>query len=95
MRSYHSTENGSGFRMGAAFVAITLVLLTGVAGCSSPKAAPQTASTTKGSNTNSKGLAKLTASEVEKKISAVQASTTIPESAKPKVIETIRAQGEP
>ncbi|MBC7808314.1 MAG: hypothetical protein H7145_19450 [Akkermansiaceae bacterium] len=81
--------------MGAALSAIILTLLAGATGCSPPKAAPQTVSAAKGSNTNSKGLAKLTATEVEQKVSAVRISTTIPESAKPKIIESIRAQGEP
>lgn len=94
MRSYHRADNGYPLRIAVAITCATVILLAGVSGCGSPKAAAKTGAATV-SNTNSKGLPKLTASEVDEKIKAVQASTSIPESAKPKAIESIRAQGEP
>lgn len=90
MRLHHSAATGV-----TAAVAVSLILFTGTMGCSSTRTASKTTPAAAGSNTNSRGLPKLTAAEVEEKIKAVQASTTFPESAKPKIIESIRSQGEP
>ena len=95
MRFYQCADSGSVCRRTVAITVVTLVSVAGATGCSSPKAAIQPGSTVASSNTNSKGLPKLTASEVDEKIKAAKASTSIPESAKAKAIESIRAQGEP
>lgn len=73
---------------------IVALAAIGLAGCSTPKLATTSASPA-ANVASGNGMPKLSASEVESKIKTVQASTTIPESAKPKIIESIRAQGTP
>ena len=94
MRSPYSVKSSMEFGTGVV-VAITLILSVGIVGCNSPAATHKVATATVSNNTNSHGLIKLTASQIDEKIKAVQANTSIPESAKPKIIEGIRAQGEP
>lgn len=74
------------------FILLALIALTG---CNSPKQETKVSSSAPANNLNSRGLQKLTPAQVEEKIKAVQANPAIPDTAKPKVIESIRAQGEP
>lgn len=73
---------------------ILCVFSIALAGCNNSKPAA-TAGIAPVKNVNSSGLAKLSATEMERKIQTVQADKSIPESAKPNIIQSIRAQGAP
>jgi len=79
----------------AAIVLIAVGILPGTTGCGSnnKKTAAEAASTPTG--LTSQNLQKLTPQQVDQRIQEVQANTSIPESAKPNIIDSIRAQGQP